>query len=57
VESIRRKNLDWEDTWRPAVAQAPRSAWEGRTIRPVLEVEDDYGPTAGPLEAWARYGP
>jgi hypothetical protein len=57
VESIRRKNLDWEDTWRPAVTQAPRSAWERRTIRPVLEVEDDYGPTAGPLEAWARYSP
>lgn len=57
VESIRRNDLNWEDAWRPAVAQAPRSAWEGRTIRPVLEVEDDYGPTAGLLEAWAQYKP
>lgn len=57
IESIRRAEIDWEDTWRPAVLDAPRSAWEGRRIRPVLEVSDDYGPATGPLEAWARFEP
>lgn len=57
IESIRRDDLNWEDTWRPAVEQAPRWAWEGRTIQTVLDVEDDYGPTAGLLEAWAEYSP
>lgn len=55
VESIQRGDIDWEDTWRPAVSQAPRSAWEKTQIRPVVDVDDDYGPTAGVLEAWAQY--
>ena len=57
IESIRRGELDWEDTWRPTVSDAPRSAWEGRGIRAVVEVNDDYGPATGPLEAWAQFEP
>lgn len=57
IESIQRGELDWEDTWQPAVSNAPRSAWEDRNIRPVIEVSDEYGPTTGPLEAWARFEP
>lgn len=55
IESIQRENLDWDDTWRPARSGTPRSAWEGRTIEPVVDVSDDYGPARGPLEAWARW--
>ena len=57
IESVKRDAFDWEDTWRPALSGAPRSSWEGREIRPVIEVGDDYGLTAGPLEAWARFEP
>lgn len=57
IESVRRGQLDWEDTWRPALSRAPRSSWGGERIRPVVEVSDDFGPTTGPLEAWARFEP
>lgn len=57
IESIRRGTLDWEDTWRPAVSGSPRSAWEDIRIRPIVEVDDNYGPTIGPLEAWAQFEP
>jgi len=55
LEGIRRDELNWQDTWRPATDRAPRSAWEERPIQPVTEVEDDYGVTAGVLEAWAQF--
>jgi hypothetical protein len=55
LEGMRRDELDWQDTWRPATDRSPRSAWEGRPIQPVIEVEDDYGVTAGILEAWAQF--
>lgn len=55
LEGIRRDCLDWEDTWRPATERSPRAAWEGRDIQPVVQAADDYGVTAGILEAWARY--
>lgn len=55
IVSIQREDLDWADTWRPARSGRPRSAWEGRPIEPVIEVTDDFGPTTGPLEAWARW--
>lgn len=55
LEGIRRDELDWQDTWRPATDRSPRSAWEERPIQPVIEVEDDYGVTAGVLEAWAEF--
>ncbi len=57
IEGIRRGEIEWEDAWRPAVEKAPRAAWEGREIRPIVAVEDDYGPVPGPLEAWAAYEP
>lgn len=57
IESIQRGELDWEDTWRPAVSKEPRSSWEGRRIRPVVEVGDGYGPATGTLEAWAQFEP
>lgn len=57
IESIQRETLDWEDTWRPALSGSPRSSWEDERIRPVVEVSDEYGPTTGPLEAWARFEP
>lgn len=55
LEGVRRNELNWQDAWRPAVDGAPRNAWEEREIRPVLEVEDDFGATTGPLEAWAKF--
>jgi hypothetical protein len=57
IESVQREELDWEDTWRPALSGTPRSSWEGEEISPVVEVSDDFGPTTGPLEAWARFEP
>lgn len=55
LEGIRRDKLDWQDTWRPATDRSPRFAWEERPIQPVIGVEDDYGVTAGVLEAWAKF--
>lgn len=55
LEGIRGDQLDWQDTWRPATDRSPRSAWEERAIQPVIDVEDDYGVTAGVLEAWAEF--
>lgn len=55
LEGIRRDELDWQDTWRPATERSPRSAWEEREIQPVIGVEDDYGVTVGVLEAWAQF--
>lgn len=55
LEGIRYEELDWQDTWRPATDQSPRSAWEDRPIQPVIEVDDEYGITAGVLEAWAQF--
>jgi hypothetical protein len=58
VQAIERDVLDWEDAWRPVTKKQPRSAWaDEETIRPVVEVEDGFGPTVGPLEAWAEFGP
>lgn len=57
AQAVQQGALDWEDAWRPAVERAPRAAWEEKTIDPVVEVEDGYGPAAGPLEAWARFEP
>jgi hypothetical protein len=54
LDGIRRDELDWQDTWRPATDRSPRSGWEERPIQPVVEVEDDYGVAAGVLEAWAQ---
>lgn len=56
LEGIQRDELNWQDTWRPATDRSPRSAWGGKPIQPVVEVEDDYGVTAGVLEAWAQFG-
>lgn len=55
LEGIRRNEIDWQDSWRPAVEGTPRTAWMERTIQPVLETEDNFGPTTGPLEAWAEF--
>lgn len=55
LEGIRRNELDWQDTWRPATDRSPRTAWEERSIQPVIEVKDDYGVTVGVLEAWAQF--
>jgi hypothetical protein len=57
IESVQRGELDWEDTWQPAMSGSPRSSWEGKRIRPVVEVSDDFGLTTGLLEAWARFEP
>jgi len=57
VEAVKRDALGWEDTWRPALSGVPRSSWEGKEIRPVIEVSDDFGLTTGPLEAWAEFEP
>lgn len=57
LEGIQRDALDWDDAWLPAVHRTSRQAWIGKTIRPVLEVEGDYGPVPGPLEAWAEFEP
>lgn len=57
IEGIRRGEVDWEDAWWPLVEKAPRAAWVGKEIQPVVEVEDGYGPVPGPLEAWAEHEP
>jgi len=57
IESIQRGKLDWEDTWRPARSGEPRSTWVGKSIQPVVDVSDGFGPTKGPLEAWAQFEP
>lgn len=57
IESLQRGGLDWEDTWRPALSDEPRSSWEGKSIEPVVDVSDGFGPTKGPLEAWAKFKP
>ena len=46
--------LNWKDTWRPALSGEPHSSWEGKSIQPVVDVSDDFGPTKGPLETWAK---
>ena len=56
LEGVRRGELDWQDTWRPATDRSPRSAWVEKQIQPVIEVEDNYGVTVGVLEAWAQFG-
>lgn len=57
IESIQRGVLDWEDTWKPVLSSEPRSSWEDEPIQPVVDASDDFGPTRGPLEAWAQFEP
>lgn len=57
LESVQRGTLDWEGAWRPALSGSPRSSWEGKQIRPVVGVPDDFGLTTGLLEAWAEFEP
>jgi hypothetical protein len=55
LHQIKDKFLDWADTWRPYRTGGARKKWKDKTpIETVLEVEDEFGPEKGVLEAWAK---